>query len=184
MSLFDITLAAILSLPGTSAPADRPRLEELAGAIVFAVEDREMAEAWLPGAAPLPFGGPHAAEASAIGLVSLAYGESRFAAEVADCRRVGVDFPSITMWQLHSRWAFGPFSRDELCSSPHAAAKRALWVLAHHGAKCLTPAAAFRGFASGDCGRDSKAAREHCRRWERLGARAGLALRCGRREGR
>lgn len=174
--LRDMALAAILSLHGTGAPADRPRLEELASAIVAAVEDREQAEAWLPGSAPLPF----TPELSALALVAIAYGESRFSAEVADCRRIGHDLPSVTAWQIHGWWAFGPFTAAELCASPPRAAERALWVLAQHKERCSTPAAVFRGYASGNCGRDSRAAREHCRRWERLARRSGLAAKCER----
>jgi hypothetical protein len=182
VTLAEFTLAAIMSLPGTSAPQDRPRLEELAGAIAEVVEDQAMFADWVPGVAePLPFDGPRADEATVLALVSLAYGESRFAAEVGDCRRIGSDFPSVGYFQLYGWWAFGPYTRTELCSSPERSAKRALWVFSQHGARCSTSAAAFRGYASGDCGRDSKAARAHCARWERLSRTAGITVSCNNR---
>lgn len=172
MSLIDIALAAAVALAPPTV--ERSHLAVLSSAIVAAVEDREQAEAWLPGSAPLPF----TPELSALALVAIAYGESRFSAEVADCRRIGHDLPSVTAWQIHGWWAFGPFTAAELCASPSRAAKRALWVLAQHKERCGTPASVFRGYASGNCGRDSRAAREHCRRWKRLARRSGLAANC------
>lgn len=172
MSLLDIALAAAVALAPPTV--ERSHLAVLSSAIVAAVEDREQAEAWLPGSAPLPF----TPELSALALVAIAYGESRFSAEVSDCRRIGHDLPSVTVWQLYGTWAFGPFTAAELCASTSRAAERALWVLAQHKERCGTPASVFRGYASGNCGRDSRAARWHCRRWERLARRAGLAAKC------
>jgi hypothetical protein len=179
MSLVESTLAAILFLarpPAVDPVAERPRLEELAQAVSAAVEEQDDFADWLN--EPLPFTGQHAREASALALVAIAYGESRFAATVADCRKVGTDHPSITSWQLHSRWAFGPYSRAELCASPRLAAERALWILSQHATHCRTAACIFRGYSSGSGAIDSAAARAHCRRWERLGRRAGLRLSC------
>lgn len=182
--LAELALSAILSIarpPAVDVDAERPRLKEMAEAIADAVAERDMLAHWLPGLVrPLPFDGPDAREASALALVSIAAGESAFAAEVADCRRVGADHPSITAWQLLGRWASGPYSREELCASPRLAAERALWVLAVHAERCGTPAKAFAGYASGDCGRDSHAAREHCRRWGRLADAHGVSASCTR----
>lgn len=180
--LADVTLTAILSLaapPAVDVDAERPRLEALAVAIAAAVDERDALATWLHGSVtPLPFRGQAAREATALALVAIAYHESAFAADVADCRRVGAFEPSITAFQLHGPFARGPYSRLEVCSAPRLAAERALFVLAHQGARCATPARWFSGYASGNCGRDVAAGRRQCAIWERLAQDAGLVASC------
>jgi hypothetical protein len=171
----DLALAAILSLPGAGAPADRPRLERLASAIVAAVEDREHAEAWVPGSAPLPF----SPELSVLGLVAIAKHEGGFLEKVSDCRITGDRLPGMP---LHAGRAIGDFqlqrpswaghSRREVCRSVHIGARLALAHLARQSTR--SPAATFGGYA----GRMGKASRETCAIWERLARRAGLAAKC------
>jgi hypothetical protein len=185
-------LAALLSqarVPAVDVVAERQRLEAMAAAIAGAVEEADELASWIPGAGelhadvlPLPFTGSRAAEATALALVAIAAGESRLAADVADCRRVGSDHPSITSWQLHGAWSFGPYSRTELCRSTRLAAERALWILSHHAAKCATPMGAFLAYASGSCSVRSAAGEEHCHRWERLCAAAGIVASCDMKE--
>lgn len=177
LSLSELALAAILSLPGTGDAADRPRLERLASAIVTAVEDREQAEAWLPGSAPLPF----TPELSALGLVAIAWHEGGFREEVADCRITGDRLPH---QPLHAGRAIGDFqlqrpawaghSRRDICRSVHLGTQLALAHLARQSRR--SPAATFGGYA----GARGKASRETCAIWERLARQAGLAAKCER----
>lgn len=174
MTLAELTTAAVLALagqPSVDAVAERPRLEALAVAIAGAVDARHELDDWLPGSvAPLPWRGPTARQRAALALVAIAYHESGFRADVSDCRRVGYAEPSITAFQLHGPWAWGGYSKRELCRSPRLAAERALAVLAHHAKRCGT-ARAFQGYASGDCSRGSGAARRQEAIWRRLVAR-------------
>jgi hypothetical protein len=172
---FDLALAAILSLPGTGAPADRPRLEQLAGAIVAAVEDREHAEAWVPGSAPMPF----TPELSTLSLVAIAWHEGGFREAVSDCRITGDRLPGVP---LHAGRAIGDFqlqrvawaghSRRDICRDVRLSARLALAHLARQSRR--SPAATFGGYA----GRIGKASRETCAIWKRLAERAGLAAKC------
>lgn len=172
-------LLAVARPPAVDIVTERPRLEALAEDIAAAaVEADELAD-WIPGAGelastvlPLPFTGPDARRQAVAALVSIAYGESRFSAAVADCRRVGSDHGSVGLYQLWGWLAWGPYRRAELCASPLRQAERALWVLSFHAARCGSIAKAFRGYASGDCGVKSAAAEAHYRMWERL-VRAG-----------
>jgi hypothetical protein len=142
MSLFDITLAAILSVakpPTVDVVGERPRLEDMAVAIVSAVEQRDHLHAWLGSVAPLPFTGSGADAATALALVAIAYHESGFSARVADCRRIGAFERSVTAFQLHGPFARGSYTEAEVCASPRLAAERALYVFALHGHRCATP---------------------------------------------
>lgn len=181
MSLYLQTLAAILSLasaPAVVLPDDHRRLEALAADIVHVVEQHDVVSGWLD-EPPLPFRGPHRRLASVMALVAINHHESRFRADVADCRVVGSDFPSITGYQLLGHFAFGPYSPRELCRSGRLAAERSLAVMAFHAARCGTPGAMFRGYASGDCGKHTEAARARCKTWMRLTMKAGLVTECG-----
>jgi hypothetical protein len=195
-----LALSTLLSLarpPAVDPIAERPRIEQMANDIAGVVEQADELATWLPGAGtgsdtvlPLPFTGSRSQEATALALVAIAWGESHLRADVADCRRTGDRRPweplsagrSITAFQLHRGQAWGPFSRGGLCASGRLAAERALWVLSSHAARCRTPAAAFFGYASGNCSRRSAAGARHCKRWERLCAAAGIGASCGRRE--
>ena len=172
-------LLAVARPPAVDAVAERPRLEALAVDIAGAVVEADELAGWIPGAGggstavlPLPVTGPDARRQAVAALVSIAYGESRLSAAVADCRRVGSDHPSLGLWQLWGPMALGPYRRAELCASPRRQAERALWVLSFHAARCGSARKAFRGYASGDCGVKSRAAEAHYRRWNRL-VRAG-----------
>jgi hypothetical protein len=181
VTLAELTLAAILSVvkpPTVDAEVERPRLEQMAQAIVAAVDERDYLHAWLRAAAPLPFTGPEARAGAALALVAIAFHESGFSARVSDCRRVGAFERSLTAFQLHGRFARGPYSEAEVCASPRLAAERALWVLALHGSRCATPQHWFYGYASGSCGVQSGAGRRQCAIWEQLVRAAGLKASC------
>ncbi|MGN6107784.1 MAG: hypothetical protein ACTHU0_21940 [Kofleriaceae bacterium] len=181
-TIFSVAFTAILSLaraPAVNVDAERPRLEELARSIAHAVEIRADLDAYLPGSVtPIPFKGPEARSAAALALVAIAFHESAFRADVATCKRVGNPDPSITLFQLNGAYGRGPYSQAELCASNKLAAERALYIFAHHGSRCGTPAGWFRGYAAGNCGRVSGAARRQCAIWERLAKRAGLRASC------
>lgn len=187
--LFAIALDALVALaraPAVDIDVERPRIEALAESMAAAVEYADELAAWLPGAGtrtelvlPLPFTGLRAREATVLALAAIAKGESDLAADVADCRRGG---PAWTTFQIEPPWGFGQYTKAKLCSSQSRAADRALWVLSFHADRCGTPAAAFRGYSSGDCSKPSRAAAAHCRRWERLSLAAGLTASCSRRE--
>lgn len=156
--LDSLVLAAILSLAPTVEPA---HAVELSRAIAGAVEHQAELAAWLPGAAaPLP----DTPERTALALVEIAHHESGFRREVSDCRVVGAR-GDITAFQLLGWWARGGHTRGELCASPRLAARAALVVLATHARRCGSMAAAFRGYASGDCGRRTRAGRELLEGW-------------------
>lgn len=170
MNLPALVLSAILmTLPATAdQAAERARLDPLAAAIAAAVL-----------AAPaLPFEGPAAREASALGLVALAAGESGWRAEVIDCRVTGDHGRSVSAWQLMTPWAWAGRSRADICSSVPLAAGLALRALGLHGAQARSHLSMFYGYASGSASRPSKAGRAHCLRWERLARRAGLVASC------
>lgn len=181
--LVSVTLTAILSIagpPSVDPVLERPRLERLARAIASTVEERDALASWLHGSVlPLPFRGSGARQASALALVAIAFHESAFRADVADCRRLGTFEPSITMFQLHGSFARGPHSKTDLCASVRLAADRALFVLAHQGHRCATPRQWHSGYASGNCARDVAAGRRQCAIWERLARDAGLKAHCG-----
>jgi hypothetical protein len=165
--------------PAVDVASERPRLEAMAVDIAAAVDGADELATWIPGAGegpdvvlPLPFAGPEARRLAVAALVSIAVGESRLAAEVADCRRVGVDHASLGMWQLWGWWARGPYTGAEICASMRRGAERALWVLSYHAARCGSIVEAFRGYASGDCSIKSRAADAHYRMWARM-VRAG-----------
>lgn len=184
-TLFDLTLAAILSLaraPAVDVIAERPRLERIAADVARVVVHHDEIAAWISGDPPLPFAGSAAREASALALVAIAHHESGFRAEVEDCRIVGTDHPSVTAFQLWGPFARGGHSRRALCTSPALAAERALWTLAHQAARVRSPAAAFRGYASGSGAIRSRAATRQCALWERLARVAGLEASCDRKE--
>ncbi len=177
MSLAALTLTALLSVCRAPActEADHPRLASLAADIAAVVEERAELAAWLPGAvAPLPWGGPAARERAALALVAIASHESALRADVADCRRVGTDLPSVSAFQILLPWAGGPYTRNQICASPRLAAERALWVLAIHAAKCSAALCVFQGYASGSRGRTSAAARRQYGIFEKLVAAARI----------
>jgi hypothetical protein len=194
VTLAEVVLAAVLSLgraPAVDVVAERPRLEALAADVALAVRDAS---------AQNPFTGPARDEAAALVLVAVAFHESGFDARVQDCRLTGDrrrgqaphEGPSVTLWQLKGAWARGGLTREEVCRSPRLAAAQALRVFAGHARRCARSPwlAAFQGYASGSCGRESlvayrtqegdvavkqqRAGLVRCATWERLAKRAGL----------
>lgn len=193
MTLTELVLTSILALaraPAVDKVAERPRLEALAADVAGAVDDARSDN---------PFAGPASREAAALVLVAVAFHESGFDARVQDCRLTGDrrpgqgphEGPSVSLWQLKGWSGRGGLPRQLVCSSPRAAAARALRVFAAHAKRCSRSSwlAAFQGYASGSCGRESfvtyrskdgalrsqAAGAARCRTWARLAARAGLS---------
>lgn len=187
MHLYTLALGALIRVANPAAVdvvTERARLEETARGIASAAERADELASWIPGAGggadrvlPLPFRGPHPRDLAVLALVAIAKHESELRAEVSDCRRTGDHGRSITLYQLHRGLAWGSYSRTELCSNQRVAAERALWVLSLH-ARPWHPMTAFRGFASGDRWRRTKAAREICATWANLAREHGLSVRC------
>jgi hypothetical protein len=180
-TLSTIALAGILSLVHPTAQRDINRLSTVAADIALAVDM----------APSLPFSGPAAREATALALVAIAGHESGFQARYATCASTGdrlahhgpAEGRSISLWQLMRGWAWGEYSRAEICpetptDSRPLAAWLALRVLRLHGARCRRVQSWFNGYAAGDCSVRSAAATRQCASWERLMRRAGLAGSC------
>lgn len=159
MSLVELVLAAILSVP--RADADRARLSAVANDVATVATEA-------------PFGSK---EATALALVAIAQHESGFAADVQTCRRNGDGGRSVSLWQLQGPWAWDGHTRAEVCASPELAATLALGVLSRH-ARCGTYGGMFRGYASGSCATKSDAGEALCRSWVRLLGRAGYSATC------
>lgn len=184
MTLAQITLIAILTL--VRAPAvditdhrEQHRLVTLSEDIALAAELHDGA----------PFHGPARKEALALALVSIALHESAFSWRVATCRVTGDrmpwqrewEGPSITVWQLRAGKAWDGLTRRQLCTNQALAAYNAVKVLRLY-ATSGTPGGFFRGYASGNSGMPTKAARRRCATWERLALDAGLTgAQCWRR---
>jgi hypothetical protein len=192
MTLTKLALAAILALakaPAADPIADLPRLEALAADVARGVQDAS---------ADNPFTGAAREEAAVLVLIGVAFHESAFDARVQDCRLTGDrmrgqlphEGPSVTLWQLKGAWARGGVGRDEICARPRLAAAQALRVFGGHARRCARSPwlAAFTGYASGSCGRESvvaylakdgtvrtqRAGAVRCRTWDRLAQKAGL----------
>lgn len=162
-------LSAILGMAQpTSAPL--PRLEGLAADIDLAVQMRAAS------GGKLPFHGPAAQEATALALVSIAFGETGFREGWIDCVEGGDNGRSVSAFQLMRGAAWYGAARHELCPTSPLAAYNALRVLTGYSDRCLrsTPMGWFYGYASGDCSKPSDAGRAHCERWVRLTRTMGL----------
>ncbi len=162
----DLVLATILTLarpPAVDVDEEAPRLAELAGAISEAAEH-----------VPVRMTRADAAMA----LVAIAHHESGFGESTATCEKTGDDGRSITYFQLLRGPSWGGYTREELCTNPRLAARRALRVLdAPWQAK--TPLGLFSAYSGiPKSGGPTKAAREMCASWERLVKRPGA---CGQR---
>lgn len=168
-TLYEVALAAITAL-ARPAPVDVPRLERLAADVVLAVE-----------LGPDPFGDP---AANALALVAIAWHESGFRPEVANCRVAGDSGRSVTAWQLMGPWAWGGNTRADVCNHPALAAYLALGVLERHAERCPRAPwrAVFDGYSGGRCGRASAASRRQCAIWARLARSEGLVASCDDRQ--
>lgn len=176
MTLAQITLIAILSV--VRAPAVDIANQAEQHRLVTVAEDIALAAELHDGA---PFVGPQRKEALALALVAIALHESAFMREVGTCRITGDRLPhhqpwegeSISLWQLHAGRAWDGHRRREICLNPALAAYLAAKVLRMY-APSGTPGGYFRGYASGNSGMPTKAARKRCATWERLAKGAGL----------
>jgi hypothetical protein len=74
--------------------------------------------------------GPDGATVTALALSAIAWHESRMSARVQRCE--GRPLPSVTLWQLEGRVAFGGHTRTELCADTRLAASGALAMLGRY----------------------------------------------------
>lgn len=113
--------------------------------------------------------------ATALLLAAIGYHESGFQHAVGSCRVRGPG-GSVTHYQLLGTHALGGWTVDEVCASNEVAARAALGVVELHARRCPTcvPAQWVAGYASGDMGKGSKAAREISDIWASLCRAGGL----------
>lgn len=123
---------------------------------------------------------PDAAEvpATALLLAAIGYHESGFQEAVGSCRLrgPGPGGGSVTHYQLLGSGSLAGWTEAEVCASNEVAARAALRVVRLHAHRCPTcvPGQWIAGYASGDMGRGSKAAREIAGIWSTLCRGAGL----------
>lgn len=120
---------------------------------------------------------PDAAEvpATALLLAAIGYHESGFQEAVGSCRLRGPG-GSVTHYQLLGSGSLAGWTESEVCASNEVAARAALRVVRLHAHRCPTcvPGQWIAGYASGDMGKGSKAAREIAGIWSTLCRGAGL----------
>lgn len=102
-----------------------------------------------------PISGPAGHAASSLVLVAIAGHESGFWSKVQDCSACWRGSPfcdkglSVTLYQMREgSGAWGPFSREQLCSDNYLATTRALELVNRHR-KASTTFGLFRGYAHG-----------------------------------
>lgn len=123
---------------------------------------------------------PDAAEvpATALLLAAIGYHESGFQEAVGSCRLrgPGPGGGSVTHYQLLGSGSLAGWTEAEVCASNEVAARAALRVVRLHAHRCPTcvPGQWIAGYASGDMGKGSKAAREIAGIWSALCRGAGL----------
>lgn len=107
--------------------------------------------------------------ATALLLAAIGYHESGFQHSVGSCRVRGPG-GSVTHYQLLGSHALAGWTIDEVCASNEVAARAALGVVELHARRCprCVPAQWVAGYASGDMGKGSKAAREIVGIWATL----------------
>lgn len=176
MTLAQLVLIAILSVVRAPAVdiqshAEQARLVRLANDIAYAAELHD----------GVPFRGPARRQALALFLVTMAKHEGDFSWKVATCRLTGDRMPwhkpdegrSISLFQLMSGKSWDGHTRREICTNQALAAYLAAKVLRLYSQSSY--GGMFNGYASGNGGLRTVAARKRCATWERLAAQAGLS---------
>ena len=156
-----LILSALLSLnPRPNTDADMARAVVVAQEIEAAVE----------GADKLPVTGDAAKEGSALALVAVGWHESKFRADIADCRACDGKSAlcdrgtSISSFQMKQR-AWGGNTREQVCADGSLAASLSLRLMASH--KVSMPGV-FRAYARGGAEMPSKPAAEITAIYEKL----------------
>ena len=162
-----LVLAALLALSHPPALAD---MAVAADTIEPLALDAPL---WLVSSETAP-GSPEVA-ATALLLAAIGYHESGFSERVRRCLVRGPG-GSVGAYQLLGSHALGGWTADEVCASDDVSARAALGVLRRHRDRCPTcvPAQWVAGYASGDMGRGSRAAREIVGVWSTLCRASGL----------
>jgi hypothetical protein len=148
MTLSETVLGVMLALH-PAKPGDADRLAPLANAIATEAE-----------ASPL-WPGETGALRTAMIAASVAVHESGLLDDVRSCKRRGDHGSSLGWFQLHSPFAWGGHSAEEICSDDALQTRLALRIMTIQRDRGVSaPDAILRAYASGSAGRDSKAARE------------------------
>lgn len=177
-SLTAIVFTALLSLvrPSVSwAPVPEERIAIIA-------DDIALAAALHDGA---PFTGPHRVELAALAATAVAIHESNLAEKVVSCRYDGDPLQgwkpgrgrSITHFQIMKGPGWQGHTKEEICANGPLAAYLAASILARQ-ARAGMVLGVFRGYASGNMGRRSRASERQCAMFERIAKRAGFPTSC------
>lgn len=115
--------------------------------------------------------------ATALLVAAIGFHESRFTERVRRCLTPG-EGGAVSAFQLLGSHALNGWTTAEVCASDDIAARAALGVVARHARRSarLTPAQWVAGYASGDPGKGSRAAREIVQIWAGMCQRSGLVL--------
>lgn len=159
-----LALTLILAMAGAASPT--PAMLTIADATTYAVDSADV----------LPFSGPAGRAGTVALLVAIAWHESGYRADVLACRTRGDRGASVSPWQLMRGMSWAGHTQAEICGSPSLAAALALRVVQLHADRCTRsgPGGWLHGYASGSCGRPSRAGRELCRDWLRAAKAAGI----------
>lgn len=167
MTLAALVLAALVAVRPPATDDDAARYADVAAIVADDALNRPL---W-PVPSELADGSPEVT-ATALLDAMIAMHESGIDARVATCRIEGPRH-AITYWQLETLLGW---TREALCSSPALAEHVALSILLLHARRCprCLPAQIVAAYASGNPGRDSKAAREIVGMWQRAAGLVGL----------
>jgi hypothetical protein len=170
MSIASFALAALLSIVPSQALSgtvlSEAHLDRFADDIALAAE-----------LGPIPFGGPAAAEGTALVLLVIAEHEgARFDPRVENCQRVADQGQTVSLFGLMRGASWQKHLRAELCQGGPLPAYLALAAFRGYQVRCRPmPIGWFRGYASGSCSVKSDAAAAMCSRWEQLAKARGIS---------
>ena len=162
-----LILAALLRLTHPPTVDDAARAADVLAPVAFDRPLWAVPSEVADGSAEVP--------ATALLLAAIGYHESGFQHSVGSCRVRGPG-GSVTHYQLLGSHALAGWTIDEVCASNEVAARAALGVVELHARRCprCVPAQWVAGYASGDMGKGSRAAREIVGIWATLCRASGL----------
>lgn len=162
-----LVLAALMSLTHPPALDDAARAADVLAPVALDAPLWPVPSELAPDAAEVP--------ATALLLAAIGYHESGYQPAVGSCRVRGPG-GSVTHYQLLGSGSLAGWTEAEVCASNEVAARAALRVVRLHAHRCprCIPAQWIAGYASGDMGKGSRAAREIAGIWSTLCRGAGL----------